>query len=475
MPPYSLKGFVLNYFLSFFCGLFVTGVWVQKASATVSEFGGGSAFSVVENVAFSSESAVLTPCPECLSADKTASEVKSLNVLACEQMVRSEQCWNVDPRYVRDCEKEEEGGPAFGERVLGCLQGGLIEGFFGWGIGAVLGKVIVGIGALLSLPVVGSVLGVTAGGGAALYIYNEYNRAYGQVGEGEGRRLRAINKVLGNIGTGIYRLLLGNYECYNAQGRAWEVCGLLLGGGLGGKAAAKTGRRFPLSWGLTNSQRRLLRRATKEDFSSYYDLFRLRKAGISMENITKAFRRPNTRYGAKTEFEKQFVRLEKAKKLLGQSGDLSARQVEGVGDLMIATGWEDILLGIRRTGLSVDDAFSLRRSSLRGLAGKNKYTDPAGLAKYMKKREAVEKSIGRSFSERQSDKLSMVQMYFRPGRKRMDGDTILVRHHIDQLAESGLSRRQLKEIVDQGLIADDLPGKRTLKKLIDDVLPQTPH
>ena len=191
----------------------------------------------------SSESAALTPCPGCISSDRTASEVRHLSIAACEQMVNSKQCRGVNPDYLRNCEEEEDSLAVFGERVTGCLYGGLVEGAIGLGVGAVLGKVIVGIGALMSVPVVGTALGIAAGGGAALYIYSEYDRAYQETGVGEGRSLRAIQQLLGNTGTGIYRLLLGNYECYSSAGRAWEVCGLLFGGGAVHKAAKKVTKK----------------------------------------------------------------------------------------------------------------------------------------------------------------------------------------------------------------------------------------
>ena len=194
--------------------------------------------------ASSSESGAFNPCPECISSDRTASEVKALSLAACEQVINSEECRGVNPKHLRNCEEEVDDNLAFGQRVFGCVKGAALEGAIGLGVGAVLGKVIVGIGALLSLPVVGAALGITAGGGAALYVFSEYDRAYQEVGAGEGRAWRATEKLLGEVGTGAYRLLLGNYECYSSEGRAWEVCGLITGGTLGGKMAVRkvTGR-----------------------------------------------------------------------------------------------------------------------------------------------------------------------------------------------------------------------------------------
>ena len=50
------------------------------------------------------------------------------------------------------------------------MKGTALEGAIGLGIGAVLGKVIVGIGALMSVPFVAPALGVTAAGGVTLYM-----------------------------------------------------------------------------------------------------------------------------------------------------------------------------------------------------------------------------------------------------------------------------------------------------------------
>ena len=214
-----------------------------EAVSGFSDEGAVVSYKVVENE-FSRRS-VFELCPECLSGDKTASEIKSLSVAACEQIVNSGECQGVNPKYLRDCEKEEkeESNLAFGQRVLGCMKGAALEGAIGLGVGAVMGKVIMGIGALLSLPVVGPALGITAGGGAVLYVFSEYDRAYREVDPGDGRAMRAMGQLLGNMGTGIYRLLLGNYECYSSEGRAWEVCGLFLGGALGGKMVVRTTKK----------------------------------------------------------------------------------------------------------------------------------------------------------------------------------------------------------------------------------------
>ena len=432
-------------------------------------------------VGASSESGALNPCPECISSDQTASEIKSLSLAACEQVVNSEECQGVNPKYLRDCEEEEESSYAFGQRVLGCMKGAALEGAIGWGVGAVLGKVIVGIGALMSVPFVLPALGVTAGGGAALYIYSEYDRAYQEVGEGEGSRaMRAMGQLLGNVGTGIYRLLLGNYECYSSEGRAWEVCGLLLGGVVGGGAAVyshtqgvarrvakKSADGQPLLRGLTPDQDDLLRQKAGSiwGYVSPNDIADLRKAGISMEDIGKAFRLPQIQKDVKRFADNHLQEMATAKKLLGQGGDLSEQQVRGVGDLVEsgASGWEQILRGVRRTGLSVDDALSLRRSSEAG-----NYTNLPDLMKYIQKRKATEQSIRHRFTEGQSDNLSHIQKYFKKGASKLSkSDVKSVRYQINKLVESGLSPRQLREVVDKGLITDNMVLRRRLKEWID--------
>ena len=470
-------------FLFYFVYGFVTGDLVKAASATVSEFreGVGVSYKVVESE-FSQRS-VLELCPECLSGDKTASEIRRLSIVACEQMINSEECQGVNPKYLRDCEKEEESNLAFGQRVLGCVKGAALEGAIGLGVGAVLGKVIVGIGTLLSLPVVGAALGITAGGGAALYVFSEYDRAYQEVGEGEGRAMRAMGHLLGEVGTGAYRLLLGNYECYSSEGRAWEVCGLLLGGALGGSAALttagakKAGKKVakeatekatekfsPLFQGLTPDQDKLLRRMiNQKDYVSHKDIADLRATGISMDDIGKAFRLPKVKTSIKNYADDHLQEMATVRRMLGQAEDLSARQAQGVGDLVKAAwGWEQVLMGVRRTGLSLNDAMSLRRSA----TFMRDFTDSVDLMKYIKKRARVEKSLRHEFTEEQSSHLSSIQFYTST-QKNLQVNTDMLSSHIARLVKSGLSHRQLKQVVDQDLLTNDRTLKVKLKELID--------
>ena len=443
----------------------------------------------------SSERSVLELCPECLSGDKTAEELRRLNVVACEQIVKSKECREVEPKYLRSCEEEEEDPWAFGQRVLGCVKGGLLEVGIGLGAGFVLGKVILGMGALLSLPVVGPALGITAGGGATLYVFTEYDRAYREVGPGDGRAWRAAGKLLGEVGTVAYRLLLGNYECYSSEGRAWEVCGLLLGtmagatGVMGatmtmkGKAASEAFKKGISKLGLSKPQENLFHNRIIKNSLSYSDLADLRKAGMSMDDIGKAVRMPEIKSylkgTVKEDFENKLEHLAKAKSLLGQTRELSERQVRGVGDITdrSAQSWERIVRGIQNTGLSVDDAISVRQSSLGFTFGSDKYLNRTHLMNYMKNREVVERSIGRRFTESQSKELSFLQK-LTEGRMVSQRSGEAIRHRIKRLVDSGLSHRQLREMVDHDLIHIEhtlisrdfkTMKKRKLKEWIDDL------
>ena len=109
---------------------------------------------------------------------------------------------------------------------------------------------------------------------------------------------------------------------------------MLLGGALGGKAAVRTARKaltkesaekLPLFQGLTPDQGDLLLRKINSPVTPhhqvsylYKDIADLRKAGISMEDIGKAFRLPYVRTKLKQLFEDNFQQMEKVKKLLRQ-------------------------------------------------------------------------------------------------------------------------------------------------------------
>ena len=445
-----------------------------------------------EGLSDSSERSVLDICPECVSTDQTAYNIKKLSGSVCEQMVNSEQCRDVDPDYLRDCNEEEEGTLAFGQRVVGCMYGAGFEGAVGLGLGFALGKVIVGIGALMSIPVLGPALGVKAGGVAALYVYSEYARSYQQEDDGAGRALKAAGSMLGNIGTKIYRLFLGNYECYNARGRAWEVCGLLLGGVVGGKAALSAvkktaektkelaegtvksphlasveskppvlavAKKEPFSGlGLTQAQEKILHKKINSDFVSYSDLSDLRKSGIRMDDVAKAFRMPHVGKQLKNNFEQKFTQLQKVKNLLG-SKTLSDRQIEGVGDLLDSQSFEAAIRGMRKTGLSFNDVMSFQ-------TGRN--TNPYAMKSYIKKRSEVEQSIGNKFTEEQSQGLSMIQMYFRTGPRKglSESEKDNMRYYIRNLIQSGIPGRELRNLVQAG-------GKwpnRILNEVIDESL-----
>ena len=142
-------------------------------------------------------------------------------------------------------------------------------------------------------------------------------------------------------------------------------------------------------------------------------------------------------------------------------------------DLMdrFPSGWEQILRGIRKTGLSVDEALSVRRAKA------NDYTNPAGFMKYMEKRKSVESAIGRKFTEKQSDDLSWIMSYFRTRAPSLLFERTWVRNRIQNLVKSGLSPRQLREVVDRGLITDNPAHRRQLKEWIDleECVKQTPN
>ena len=431
----------------------------------------------------SSESGAFNPCPECISSDRTASEIKRLSTVACEQVINSGECQGVNPKYLRDCEAEEDSPLAFGQRVLGCMKGAALEGAIGLGVGAVLGKVIVGIGALLSVPVVGSALGIAAGGGAALYVFSEYDRAYQEVGEGESRAMRAMGHLLGEVGTGAYRLLLGNYECYSSEGRAWEVCGLLLGGVTGGSAAlatvkkaakkaksavtdtakrdtaASASKKPVLVQGLTKKQEDLLDKVMYSSRSRFFPLdrvSRLRKAGISMSDIRKAANHKNIEEDNRNSFNVVLDQLEDMKRSIGQAGDLSPRQIQDAIKIFttwdVYPRWESIRQSIKRTGLSLDDVIALRQKHLVNETS----VDRTNYLNYLARRESAEKAMNHRLTPKEDEVLYSLQKEILP----------IDRHDISQAVKSGLSHQQLRILVDEGVIPTEKNTAQKLRTLI---------
>ena len=438
----------------------------------------------------SSESGAFNPCPECISSDRTADEIKRLSTVACEQVINSEECRGVNPKYLRDCEAEEDSPLAFGQRVLGCMKGAALEGAIGLGVGAVLGKVIVGIGALLSVPVVGSALGIAAGGGAALYVFSEYDRAYQEVGEGEGRAMRAMGHLLGEVGTGVYRLLLGNYECYSSEGRAWEVCGLLLGGVAGGGAALATVKKaakkaksavtdtakrdtaspvsknpVPAAQVLTKKQEDYLDEIMYEKdvqlFSTMVASFR--RAGISMGNIRKAANHKNVGKSNRNGFNQALDQMEDVKKAMGQAEDLTPQQVYDaetiLGNWRLYPPLEAKRQSIKRLGLSVDDIIDLRRKYWYPgkLISNAPSVDRSNYLNYLARRESAEKAMNHRLTPNQDEVLDYnLQKTVYP----------VEINDIEAAIQSGLSHRQLRTLVDEGVISTERKTKQKLRTLI---------
>ena len=474
----------------------------------------------------SSETLVLNPCPDCLPGDQTASEVRGLSLAACEQVINSEECRGVNPKHLRSCEEEEESNLAFGQRVLGCMKGTAIEGAIGLGVGVVLGKVIVGISALMSVPFLLPALGITAGGGAALYIYSEYDRAYQEVGEGEGSRaMRAMGQLLGNMGTGIYRLLLGNYECYSSEGRAWEVCGLLLGGVAGGgaalatvkKAAAKTraavGGQTNAIPGKVNITKKLLPGTSKEQrellmkhindmgFFEHFMLADFRRAGLTIPQVRKAYRQPGVSPRVRGHFEEADKQLQAVEEFLNSQTGQSLRsklQLEGLSRMRnVQYGeWEVLLHSIRKTGLSLEDGLAVRKETLEGTIGDislidwkymlndavggvddvissvtqrttfsgaaYKSLDEGAFFSYLKRREAFEKATGHRLTTDQINNLQVLQTS-NWGEAKWVHDW-----HVKRIMENGLSPEDFRKLVDHKLIStDEAINKKVLSHITE--------
>ena len=417
----------------------------------------------------SSESGAFNPCPECISSDRTASEVRALSTVACEQVINSEECQGVNPKYLRDCEEEEESSLAFGQRVLGCMKGAALEGAIGLGVGAVLGKVIVGIGALLSLPVVGAALGITAGGGAALYVFSEYDRAYQEVGEGEGRAMRAMGHLLGEVGTGAYRLLLGNYECYSSEGRAWEVCGLLLGGVATGGAATMVATA---------------KKAAK-------------KATAVTENPIKAqaLREISEREAEVTRF---ILDKKTGYKIYYSHGYDNARWLSGLSRMRnIQHGeWEHFLKGAREAEVSLKEALTARKATMEGamggirprswasyvksmdgssvfqplLKGREgialyRNLDERALFSYIDRKKAFEKATGHRLNTNQQSVLADLQA---AGLKKSQGQTPVEYDDVVKMIKTeGMSPEKFRQMVDKDLISTDEAINKEIRSLID--------
>ena len=197
-------------------------------------------------------------CTDCLKEDSAVREIQNLKVATCEEIVNSPRCKEIsDKKYLRDCKAEEEDLLALGNRVRGCLFGATTTATVGTVIGTILGVITAAFGM--------QAVAIPAGIGGALYLYTEYNRIYTETG-GPDRITKTLNQMLSSIGSSLYRLFMQDYECYNPEGRAWQMCGLLAGLSTGGfSALGSTGVRSSVS---RLSSQKIMQRILGRKFTS---------------------------------------------------------------------------------------------------------------------------------------------------------------------------------------------------------------